>query len=445
MDDLTPLEAVRTLQPEELIFIGICDLAGQVRGKSVPVSDLPDRLRGGVGYTPANLCLSVWGHIGVTPFGTRGDIVLMPDASTDVNIPFKGKAAERFCLADIFTKDGEEWEFCPRNFLRRALKRLYEKTGCTLLASFEQEFVYTGASDEPRRPYALSSFREQGTFGPLLLASLRAAGIRPDTFLSEFGPRQYEVTVAPATGIRAADEAVALRELARSLAVREGHRAIFSPMLQPDGVGNGTHIHLSLRDPDGNAVMHAADRPYGLSVVGEQFIAGMLQHLPALTAITTPSVCSFYRLTPDRWAPTWANISAQDRAASLRVCPGSSAGSANQFNVEYRVADATACPYLALGALVHAGMDGIERQLEVPPESAVPFAAMDSAAKRESGMRPLPRTLGEALDHLRDTPAAHDWFGAAFLDLYLNFKREEEQSVADLNAQTICDRYAAVF
>lgn len=430
-----------TLLPEELVFVGICDLAAQVRGKSIPLSDFKERSRDGVGYTPANICLSVFGSIGPSPFGTLGDILLLPDTSTEVHVPMPHGTPEHFCLSDIISKDGEKWPFCPRDFLRRALERLKNKTGCTLLASFEQEFVYTGISAEPRRGYALASFREQDSFGALLVAALRTAGMVPDTFLPEFGPQQFEITVAPASGLRAADQAIALREITRALARQSGHRALFSPMLQPEGVGNGTHIHLSLRDHAGDPATQDTNGSYGLSTLAEQFMAGILDHMPALTAVTVPSVCSYYRLTPDRWAPTWANISSQDRAASLRICPGS----ASQFNVEYRVADATACPYMALGALVHAGVDGIERQLSLPQYSSTAFADMASAQRRASGMQPLPRTLGEALDHLRATPAAPSWFGSEFFELYLNFKRQEEQSLADLNSQAICDRYAAVF
>ncbi len=429
------------LIPEDLIFIGVCDLAAQVRGKSVPASDFAMRLQQGVGYTPANIALSAFGNIGSTPFGTIGDITLRPDPTTEVHIPFESGAPEHFCLADILAQDGTPWEFCPRHFLRRALARLESATGCRLLVSFEQEFVYTGASGEPRRAYALDSFREQGLFGSQFLAALRVAGMSPDSFLAEYGPRQYEVTVAPSLGLRAADDAVMLRELARSLAARAGHRAIFSPMLEPNGVGNGTHIHLSLRDQAGNAVMHQPGRPYGLSEMAEHFAAGILDQTPALTAITTPTVCSFYRLTPDRWAPTWANVGLQDRAASLRVCPGP----AKRFNLEYRVADATACPYLALGALVHAGVDGVERGLALPTAPAVPFAEMASAQRRETGMQPLPRTLGEALDLLRQSSAAPGWFGSPLLDLYLTLKQEEEQSLAGQDATTVCDRYAAIF
>jgi glutamine synthetase len=428
------------LEPEDLIFIGICDLAAQVRGKSVPFANFQKRLLHGVGYTPANICISPFGSIASSPFGTVGDILLMPDASTEVNIELDG-SREHFCLADIVTVDGEPWEFCPRNFLRRALERLEEVAGASILASFEQEFVYTGVSAEPKRAYALASFREQGSFGAKLMAALRAAEMQPDAFLAEYGAQQYEITVEPATGMRAADEAVILRELARAIAQRGGNRAIFSPMLAPDGIGNGTHIHVSLRDQSDSALLPDADRPYGLSALGEHFVAGILQHMPALTAITTPSVASYFRLTPDRWAPTWANVASQDRAASLRICPGS----ASQFNVEYRVADATACPYMALGALVHAGVDGIQRKLNLPPQLSKAFGAMDDTERRSTGMRPLPRSLGEAIGLLRTTPAASDWFGSAFLDLYLNFKMDEEKTVAGLDPQAICDRYAAVF
>jgi glutamine synthetase len=429
------------LVPEDLVFVGICDLAAQVRGKSVPAGDFMDRVLHGVGYTPANICLSVFGIIGSTPFGTTGDIVLMPDASTEVCIPMEDGAPEHFCLADILTKDGDPWPYCPRSFLRRALQRLEKTAGCHILASFEQEFVYSGVPQEPKRAYALTSFREQGNFGARLIAALRAAGMTPESFLPEYGARQYEITVSPAIGMRAADEAVILRELARSLAARAGQRAIFSPILTPEGTGNGTHIHLSLRDQAGNAVMHEPGRPYGLSVTGEQFTTGILQQMPALAAITTPTVCSYYRLVPYRWAPTWANISLQDRAAGVRICPGS----ASAFNVEYRVADASANPYMALGALIHAGVDGIEKQLSLPVHPDVAFAAMTAEERRSAGMRPLPRTLAEALDNLCATPAAREWFGPQFLDLYVNFKRQEEQAVAGLDPQTICDRYAAVF
>ncbi len=422
-------KTVLSATTEELVFIGICDLAAQVRGKAVPLADLKARMRKGVGYTPANICISAFGTIRTSPFGTLGDTLLVPSASTEVDVRLEDGGRERFYLADIVTLDGDPWPYCPREFLRGALKRLENATGFTLLASFEQEFVYTGVSAEPRRAYALESFRDQGKFGAELVAALRAAGMEPEAFLAEYGPRQYEISVAPKVGMRAADEAVILRELARAVARRHAHRAVFAPMLSPDGIGNGTHIHLSLRDAAGEAVMHATEGHLGLSSAGEAFVAGILAHLPALAAVTTPSVASYFRLTPGRWAPTAANVGAQDRGASLRICPGPGMDVSGGYNVEVRVADATACPYLALGALVHAGVDGIERELRL---ADVP----DS---------PLPRSLDEALGLLRATAAAGEWFGAEFLQLYLNFKAEEVEALQGVAPQEICDRYAAVY
>ena len=112
------------------------------------------------------------------------------------------------------------------------------------------------------------------------------------------------MTVAPTEGVRAADEAVIVREMARAVAERLGHRAIFAPMLTPQGIGNGTHIHFSLVGEQGRPIVHEPAEPYELSATAAQFAAGVLAHMPAIAAVTAPSVASYYRLTPNRWAPT---------------------------------------------------------------------------------------------------------------------------------------------
>jgi glutamine synthetase len=203
-------------------------------------------------------------------------------------------------------------------------------------------------------------------------------------------------------------------------------------MLEPKGIGNGTHIHFSLCDASGAPATHDAAGPHGLSAVAEKFAAGVLHNMPALAAVTAPSVASYFRLTPDRWAPTRADLGAGDRGASLRICPTfaprDAADTAAQFNLEYRVCDAAASPYMALGALVHAGVDGIRRGLALPV-----------------GAPPLPRSLGAALDALHATPAAKDWFGAGFLDAYLMFKKSEIAALSGLDDDAICARYAEVY
>jgi glutamine synthetase len=344
-DELCPM------QREQIVFVGTSDLSGHFRGKSFPAADLAARMERGVGLAPTNIFLSAFGPIQMTTFGTQGEVFLMPDASTRVFLPFDGGAAEYFFLADIKTLEGAPWDFCPRQVLRRALERMQSETGFSLLATFEQEFTYSGAGPL-QQPYELDAYRRQGVFGEALLAALRQVGVIPDSFLAEFGARQYEVTSAPVVGLRA--------------------------------------------------------------------------------AVTAPSVASYYRLRPNRWAPTQADVGRLDRGTALRICPvvgGELAQRAAQFNVEFRVADATASPYLALAMLVQAGLDGIRHQWEIE--------SMDARA--------LPKDLGQALDLLEASESAGDWLGRDLMSAYLQFKRAEIKGLEDLNETEICRRYAEVY
>ncbi len=421
---------------EELVFAATCDISGHVRGKGFPLRELAARLRKGVGWTHSNLMMSAFGPIWDTPFGTTGDLMIVPDPAAEVRVDFAdGSAPEHFFLGDIRTTDGAAWECCPREFLRRALADLEAAAGLRLIAAFEQEFVYTGAFDRPGDAYALGAFRRAGEFAETFIAALRAARVSPDSFLAEYGPRQFEVTVAPAPALAAADHAVITREIARATAWRLGHRASFSPMPDAERVGNGVHIHMSFLDAAGRPATYAPDAPLGLSQPARHFFAGVLHHMPALCAVTAPSPVSYLRLTPNRWAPTVVDLAQQDRGASLRVCPVFAAATAEerarQFNVEFRPTDGSASPYLALGAVVHAGVDGLRRALPLPPQGVAP--------------PPLPHRLPEALDRLADSEAAHSWFGPTHLEAYLRHKRAEWDQVKDLAPAELCARYAEVY
>jgi glutamine synthetase len=290
---------------EDLIFVGTCDIAGHVRGKGFPASDLESRMRKGIGWTHSNMMQSAFGPIFDTPFGTGGDLAIVPDPDCEVSVDFgDGSVDEHFFLGDIRNTDGSAWECCPREFLRRAVADLDNACGLTLKTAFEHEFVYSGVEDVAGHAYSLGAFRRQGTFGETFLGALSDAGISPDSFLPEYGSRQYEVTVAPQGALKAADQAAIVRELARATAHRLGFRTIFSPMPSATGVGNGMHVHMSLWDKAGAPATHDPDHPMGLSRVAEHFCAGVLHHLPAICAITAPSPVSYLRLTPNRWAPT---------------------------------------------------------------------------------------------------------------------------------------------
>jgi glutamine synthetase len=420
------------MEREQIVFVGTSDLSAHFRGKSFPAADLPARMQRGVGLAPANIFMSAFGPIHVTPFGTTGEVFLVPDPATRVLVPFAGSASEYFFIGDIATLEGAPWDFCPRHILRRALTRLGNETGLELLATFEQEFIYDAVARHPPQPYELDAYRRQGLFGEHLLAALRQAGVVPDSFLSEYGPQQFEVTSAPALGMRAADEAVITREIAQAVAFRLGQRVSFTPMPEPLGSSNGTHVHWSFLDGQRQPALYDEPRPWHLSLLGSRFVAGIQYHLPALCALTAASVPSYYRLRPNRWAPVCADIAPLDRGAALRLCPASASDPlqrARQFNVEFRVADATANPYLLLAMLVQAGCDGIrcEREIErVRPQ-------------------PLPTSLGEALELLQASEAAAEWLGPEVLAAYVLFKRAEIKAVENLDEGAICDRYAQVY
>lgn len=420
------------MEREAIVFVGTSDLSAHFRGKSFPAADLPARMQHGMGLAPTNMFLSAFGPIQVTPFGTRGEVALVPDPTTRVSVPFEGGPAEDFFIGDIRTLEGAPWEFCPRHILRRALVRLKRETGLHLLASFEQELTYSGVAAHPTQPYELDAYRRQGAFGEMLLAAMRQAGVVPDSFLSEYGPRQFEVTAAPALGMRAADDAVITRELAQAVAFRLGERVSFAPIHEPNGVGNGTHIHWSFLDRDGKAVLYDEARPWQLSALGSQFVAGILHHLPALCAITAAAVASYYRLRPDRWAPVKADAGPLDRGAAVRIAPlfgTNPTERARQFNIEFRVADATANPYLVLAMLVQAGLDGVRHARHIDTIQ----------------VRPLPTSLIDALTLLEASDVAAEWLGGELLSGYLLFKRAEVQGLRELDESEICRRYAEVY
>ena len=394
---------------EELIFVGTCDIAGHVRGKGFPASDLERRRSKGVGWTHSNLMQTAFGPILDTPFGTGGDLMIVPDPAAEVRVDFgDGSAPEHFFLGDIRNTDGSPWECCPREFLRRAIATLDDVSGLHLIAAFEQEFVYTGNQQRDGDSYSLGAFRRQGTFGETFIAAMRAAGVTPDSFLPEYGARQFEVTVAPNPALTAADQAVITREMARAAAHRHGHRASFTPMPEASGVGNGVHIHMSLQDASGAPVTYAPTGPMGLSMAAQHFCAGVLEHLPAICAITAPSPVSYLRLTPNRWAPTLIDIQQQDRGAALRICPvfaaTDPAETARQFNVEFRVCDGAASPYMALGAVIFAGADGLRRKLGLPSSADRSDALPRHSARRWMAWRQARRSpAGSARSSWRRT------------------------------------------
>ncbi len=235
-----------------------------------------------------------------------------------------------------------------------------------------------------------------------------------------------------------------LREITRSTAARFDDRASFTPLRDPAGVGNGVHIHISFRDKEGAPATYDPAGPQGMSAATGAFIAGVLKYIDAILALTAPSLVSYYRLTPHRWSAAYNNLGDQDREASVRLCPTTvkdPESIARQFNFEYRAADAAASPHLALAAIIHAGVQGIEEGLPAPEATEVDLTTLAPEALAARGLVRLPQSLPEALDRFAANATVASWFPAGFAEIYIKHKQGELAFLKDKSVAQVCAAY----
>ena len=430
---------------EQLTGFMYCDLAGIVRGRLLAAADVEARLTSGVGWVPANISLTPFGSIAEpNPHGSVGDVRLRPDPATRVRVAVSEDVSELdFFLCDVVRTDGRPWECCPRTFLSNALKALERETGVYLRSAFEHEFQLVD-DRPPQMPFSLAAQRSVEPFGPVVMGSLERAGVEPEVFLPEYGDHQFEVACAPAGGVTAADRSVIVKEIIREVAKGLGRRVTFAPLRARDAVANGAHIHFSFVDAAGHPVMYDETRPGRLSLIAQQFAAGILRHAAALSAIVSPGVSSFLRLEPHRWSAGVVCLGERNRETLLRISPVlemPGQDPARQYNLEFRASDATACPYLALGAMVYAGLDGIGQSLECPPILTRDPAELTDSELAEYRVGTIPTTLENALDSLEKDETARGWFPPLLYESYAGMKRAELQLCEGLDIDEVCRRY----
>ncbi|HEY2397629.1 MAG TPA: glutamine synthetase family protein [Solirubrobacteraceae bacterium] len=437
------------MSPTELVALVCCDLGSIVRGRSLPTAQLGARLQAGVGWVPANMSITPLGSIAEeTPFGSTGDLRLLPDPETQVRVEARpDESALEFVLCDIVEPDGHPWECCPRRFLREALEELEREYGLRVVAGFEHEFQLI--SDlPPSPPFSLEAQRQFDPLGPELMNALLQGGVQPELFFAEYARHQFEIPVTPAGGLASADRSVVLKEIVRDVSRSHGLRASFAPLLDPASAGNGVHIHLSLADSTGRPVLYDAARPGCLSEIGEQFAAGILAHADALSALTAPSPVSAMRLTPHRWSVGAVCLAHADREALLRIPSTIGLGgseAAGQLRLEYRGADATANPYLALGSLVRAGLDGMRSQLPAPPILDRDPDGLNERERERYRVGAMPESLDASLQALAADETVRGWLKPLLYDAYVGVKRSELQVAEGLEIGELCRRYAAIY
>ncbi|WP_055563538.1 glutamine synthetase family protein [Streptomyces atriruber] len=427
------LAAVEQQEIEFTRFFWV-DHNGITRGKAVSRTSLRDRMSSGIGLAKTRQAsnLSDLGQP-VPGFDAVGEVRLVPDPRTFIPLPYAAGAAAMLC--DLVDIDGRPWAACPRTFLKEAIQACEP---LTVRAAFEAEFTLCRKRPEPNSLEVLDDtlcFDARGfdvthDYATSLARALQQQGIDVELYHPEFGAGQHEMTLRHDDALRAADSIVWHRLTARALAEQHGMWATFAPVPSPGFRGNGNHLHLSLWDDAGsrsdrrNVFAEDSDR-LGLSKTARHFVGGLLAHLPALVALGCASVNSYRRLRPGMWSGAYACYGQDNREAAVRI-PSRLRGSAvTSTNIEVKVGDSTANPYLLLGAILHAGLDGINNALDPGPPLQEDPNLLSPSEQERRGIRRLPRSLAEAVDALEEDEVLMSALGPMRGALYPSLKRAD--------------------
>ena len=432
-----------------LVMLAWTDFVGLTRVRAVPRTLIDRRMRFVLGWAMAGQALTPFEDIADNSWGPMNEVRQVPVPETETVIDLWDDAPPlHMFLCDGLIAEGTPWAACPRGFLSRTLADFASETGLTVATSYEQEFQLSGPGFAPGPPFTLEALRLGAAFADQCVAALDQANVDVQTFEPEYGVGQFEFACAPTAGVAAADRAVIAREAVREVARRHGMRASFTPKPTLDAVGNGLHLHLSLRDAADRPATFDADRPGELSEVAGRFAAGILHHMPALCAFTAASPISYLRLGPHHWSSGYVALGVHNREASLRICPGPDsdpAARSEAFNLEYRPADGTANPYLALAVLVRAGLDGIRREWPAPPLVSRDPDGLSAEERQRLNVVPLPETLTDALSALDRDHVVRRWFPAELRKNYINVKNAEIDLVAQNGLPKMCERYRLAY
>ncbi len=418
-----------------LVRFQYCDNGGIIRGKSTHVSKLASRIHEGIGQTLAMQAFTaVEALASVEGMGPVGEFRLVPDPETFAILPYVPNTASMLC--DMLRLDGEPWEACPRSFLKRMIARLAAQ-GMQAEASFEHEFYLAREDHGHFVPadhslcYSTIGLDEQAEVIDRILAALEAQGLSIELFHTELGPAQQELSIRHADVLRAADHVCLVRETVRGVARGSDLYATFAPKPFPDQAGSGAHIHFSLwstgsgEQPRKNLFYDAQERG-DLSQLGKYFIGGVLQHIDALLAITCASPNSYSRLLPHYWSSAYSVYGFDNREGAIRIPSPFRGREADSINFELKPSDHSGNPYLALGALIAAGLDGMSRHIDPGAPQQIDPGNYTDEEREQLGIRRLPVSLDAALDALQQDKVLLECSGTAARNVL--YRRKAQRS-----------------
>jgi glutamine synthetase len=439
---VNPGDVLERVEGEDVQFVRLwfTDILGQLKSFAIGKEELPGALEDGMGFDGSS----------ITGFNAieESDMVAMPDPSTFRLLPWRGKEApvgRLFC--DILTPDREPYEGDPRHVMRRAIARAQELGFDHYYLGPELEF-FLFKDDEGTEVldkggyFDLTTLDAASDFRRDVVFTLRELGIPVEYTHHEVGPSQHEIDMRYAEGLEMADNAMTYRIAVKEVAMQHGYYATFMPKPLYGENGSGMHTHQSLFREGTNAFFDPDDE-YFLSDTAKGFIAGQLHHARELAALFAPSVNSYKRLVPGYEAPVYIAWSRRNRSALVRV-PVYHPGKEQATRAELRCPDPSCNPYLAFAALLHAGLDGIERGYELPEPIERNLYDLTPEERAQLGVGELPETLGEAIEEMARSQLVERALGGHIFSRYIGLKREEWSDYRVQVTPWELERYLAV-
>ncbi|MEV6805749.1 glutamine synthetase family protein [Streptomyces sp. NPDC051132] len=430
------------------VVLAYVDTAGVCRVKTVPTARLAAAVAWGVGMSPVfDTFLADDSVVTTDVLGSPdGDLRLYPDL--DRLVPLAGQPGWAWAPVDRITQEGERHPGCARTFLRRTVADAAGRHGLAFRAAVEIEWA-VGLGSAPAGEfvpavsgpaYGAARQVELSDYTADLLAALAAQDVDVDQLHPEYAPGQFEVSVGALDPVAAADRSVLVRQTIRAVAQRHGLRVSFAPAYLPEGVGNGGHLHLSCWRDGVNLHAGGAGR-YGMTAAAESFVAGVLAHLPGLTAVTAPSPASYLRLQPSQWAGVFTAWGRETREAAVRIVTGTAGRRDQEANMEVKPVDLAANPYLALGCVIAAGLDGITAARALPGEITGDPARYGPEEAAALGVRRLPPSLPEAVGEFRADPVLRAALGPVLADAVSAVRLGEAAAVEGLAPARLAAAY----
>ncbi len=423
-----------------------CDNANVIRAKAIHGGRYSAFLKHGVGISAAQQALPVMvdAPAAGSGLGPVGEIRLVPDLGSLTMPPYAPGHAQ--FMGDMVL-DGRPWTCCPRHFLKRMIAAA-DEADLTVMAAFENEFYLLLPEMDRIVPADRTVFAATLSMDlhreviEAIADALIAQGITVEQYYPESGPGQQEISMGFTPALGAADQQILFRETVRAVAGRHQRRASFTPKLFADQAGSGCHLHLSLWR-NGENVLPDAGHTGRLSSLACSFVAGILAHLPALMALTTPSVNSYRRIRPHSWSGAFRCWGFDNREAAIRVPTFPEPPSPT--HIELKTVDASANPYLALGAAIAAGLDGVRQGLSLAEPVQVDPGDLAESERKSRGIDALHHTLGDAIVDLERDEMLLEALGGDLAAAYLAVRRKEWETMKEWDLERevalLVDRY----